>query len=69
MPGRFSIGGFGNYEIGEVCVPTLTTTNVFAREIGERTAELILDILDGAQQAGNVRISPQLIVRDSSKVL
>ncbi len=67
VPERFSIGGFGNYEIGEVCVPTLTTINAFAREIGEQTAQLILDILDNAQPVGNVRISTQLIVRDSSR--
>ncbi|MEF0944158.1 LacI family DNA-binding transcriptional regulator [Rhizobium sp. BR 362] len=66
VPERFAIGGFGNYEIGEVCVPTLTTINAFAREIGVRTAELILDILDG-KQGVDVRISPELIVRDSSR--
>lgn len=69
VPERFSIGGFGNYEIGEVCVPTLTTINAFAREIGEQTAQLILDILDNVQPVGNVRISTQLIVRDSSRQL
>lgn len=69
VPERFSIGGFGNYEIGEVCVPTLTTINAFAREIGVKAAQLILDILDNAEPVGNVRISPQLIVRDSSRQL
>lgn len=69
VPERFSIGGFGNYEIGEVCVPTLTTINAFAREIGVQAAQLILDILDNAEPVGNVRISPQLIVRDSSRQL
>ena len=67
VPERFAIGGFGNYEIGEVCVPTLTTINAFAREIGEKTARLILDILDGGQSVDDVRISPELIVRDSSR--
>ncbi|ASW08307.1 LacI family DNA-binding transcriptional regulator [Rhizobium sp. 11515TR] len=67
VPERFSIGGFGNYEIGEVCVPTLTTINAFAREIGERTAQLILDILDGTQPVPDVRILPELIARDSSR--
>ncbi|AVA25666.1 LacI family DNA-binding transcriptional regulator [Rhizobium sp. LEGMi198b] len=66
VPERFAIGGFGNYEIGEVCVPTLTTINAFAREIGEKTARLILDILDG-NEGVDVRISPELIVRDSSR--
>ncbi len=69
VPDRFSIGGFGNYEIGEVCVPTLTTINAHAREIGERTAELILDILDGSRPGADVKIEPRLIARDSSRVL
>lgn len=69
VPERFLIGGFGNYEIGEVCVPTLTTINVFAREIGERTAQLILNILDDIQPVSDVSISPQLIARDSSRRL
>ncbi len=69
VPDRFSIGGFGNYEIGEVCVPTLTTINAHAREIGERTAELILDILDGSRPGADVKIEPRLIARDSSRAL
>nr|WP_047458694.1 LacI family DNA-binding transcriptional regulator [Rhizobium rhizogenes] len=67
VPERFAIGGFGNYEIGEVCVPTLTTINAFAREIGEKTARLILDILDERPAVEDVRITPELIVRDSSR--
>ncbi|CAN7677359.1 LacI family DNA-binding transcriptional regulator [Rhizobium rhizogenes] len=67
VPERFAIGGFGNYEIGEVCVPTLTTINAFAREIGEKTARLILDILDEGPAVEDVRITPELIVRDSSR--
>ncbi len=67
VPERFAIGGFGNYEIGEVCVPTLTTINAFAREIGERTARLILDILDEGPAVEDVKITPELIVRDSSR--
>ncbi|NTG51285.1 LacI family DNA-binding transcriptional regulator [Agrobacterium rhizogenes] len=67
VPERFAIGGFGNYEIGEVCVPTLTTINAFAREIGEKTARLILDILDEGSAIEDVRITPELIVRDSSR--
>ncbi|MDJ1636877.1 LacI family DNA-binding transcriptional regulator, partial [Rhizobium rhizogenes] len=62
VPERFAIGGFGNYEIGEVCVPTLTTINAFAREIGEKTARLILDILDEGAAIEDVRITPELIV-------
>jgi LacI family gluconate utilization system Gnt-I transcriptional repressor len=67
VPGRIAIAGFGNYEIGAVSVPTVTTINAFAREIGEKTAELILDILDGKRSVSHVTITPELIVRESSR--
>ncbi|MGB8812713.1 MAG: LacI family DNA-binding transcriptional regulator [Paracoccaceae bacterium] len=68
VPERIAIGGFGDYEIGAVCVPRLTTINPYPREIGLRTAALILAVLEGGQ-ADPVRvvIQPALIVRDSSK--
>src|SRR5690606_10865307 len=37
VPGRIAIGGFGDYEIGGISVPALTTINARARQIGERT--------------------------------
>lgn len=67
VPGQMSIGGFGAYDIGAVCVPTLTTIDPSPREIGRRTAELILDLRDG-RQTGPARISltPVLVLRESS---
>ncbi len=35
VPGRIRIAGFGDYEIAEVAVPSLTTINPFPREIGQ----------------------------------
>ncbi|MFN4202322.1 MAG: LacI family DNA-binding transcriptional regulator [Tabrizicola sp.] len=62
------IAGFGDYEIAEVSVPALTTINPFPREIGARTAALILDVLDGRQtEPATLRIAPELIVRQSSR--
>lgn len=67
VPEKIAIGGFGDYEIGAICVPSLTTINAFAREIGAKTAELILDVLDGKiDQPGRVTIRPDLILRKSS---
>lgn len=68
VPEDIWIAGFGDYEIAEVSVPALTTINPFPREIGARTAALILEVLDG-QQAGpaTVRIAPELMVRASSR--
>jgi LacI family gluconate utilization system Gnt-I transcriptional repressor len=67
VPDRVAIGGFGNYEIADICVPTLTTIDARAREIGHRAGSLILSILDGAEQLNHILIKPELIVRQSSR--
>jgi LacI family gluconate utilization system Gnt-I transcriptional repressor len=68
VPDRIAIAGFGDYEIGAICVPSLTTINAFASEIGAKTAELILDVLDGKlDQPGRVTIRPDLILRQTSR--
>ena len=45
VPGGLSIMGFGDFEIGRVCVPSLTTIRVDARGIGLETGRLILEML------------------------
>lgn len=67
VPGRIAIGGFGDYEIGGICVPALTTIDAQARQIGERTGQLILDLIDDQPDVTHVTIEPRLIVRDSSR--
>lgn len=67
VPQRIAIGGFGDYEIGSISVPTLTTINARARAIGQRTGALILDILDEKPDLEHVLIEPELIVRESSR--
>lgn len=67
VPGRLWIAGFGDYEIAEIAVPALTTINPFPRDIGARTAALILDVLDGKQEASaKIAISPELLLRQST---
>lgn len=67
VPGRISIAGFGDYEIGAVSVPTLTTINPFPREIGTRAAGLIVDLFSGAQTGpARIAIKPELLLRGSS---
>jgi LacI family gluconate utilization system Gnt-I transcriptional repressor len=67
VPDQIAIGGFGAYEIGSICVPTLTTIDAHAREIGRRTGALLIDILDGKDAVGDVLIKPELIVRESTR--
>lgn len=67
VPARLWIAGFGDYEIAGIAVPALTTINPFPRELGARSAALILDVLDG-RQTGPARIvvSPELLIRQST---
>jgi LacI family gluconate utilization system Gnt-I transcriptional repressor len=68
VPGQFSIAGFGDYEIADVCVPALTTIDPFPREIGTRAAELILDLLERSGSAPRtLRIAPELRLRQSTR--
>lgn len=67
VPQQIAIGGFGNYEIGNIAVPALTTIDVRAREIGESAAAVILDLLDGNESVAHRAIDPTLIIRESSR--
>lgn len=69
VPDRLAIAGFGNYEIGRVCEPPLTTVDVKAEGIGQRAAELALDLLAGhVGRDDHLRhvIRPDLILRQST---
>lgn len=68
VPEDLAIAGFGNYEIGKVCEPTLTTIDVQADHIGARTAELVLSLLAGEQATEPQRlvVQPDLILRRST---
>lgn len=67
VPGQISLGGFGDYEIASVSFPALSTINPFPRQIGILTAALILKVLDGRQETpALIRISPELLIRESS---
>ena len=68
VPGRIAIGGFGNYEIGSVSVPSLTTIDPSPLRIGAETAALILSVLNSNAAARRVvELCPELLVRQSSR--
>lgn len=67
VPNRIAIGGFGDYDIAGISVPSMTTIDAHAREIGRQAGALILGLLDGDQHRTSVTISPQLIIRESSR--
>lgn len=67
VPGQISLAGFGDFEIASVSIPALSTINPFPRLIGERSAELILNLLDGLQtEPARIVIAPELLIRESS---
>ncbi|SCX30722.1 LacI family DNA-binding transcriptional regulator [Agrobacterium rosae] len=66
VPEKMAIGGFGNYEISGICVPSLTTIDVGSRAIGEKAGTLILNLLNRPSEAADATIEPELIVRESS---
>lgn len=45
VPGRLSVMGFGDFEIGREINPALTTIHVDFHALGRRAGELILDLL------------------------
>lgn len=64
---QIAIAGFGNYQISNICIPRLTTIDVQAREIGVLTGRLLLDLFDQKPNVKNIKITPQLIIRESSR--
>lgn len=66
VPQDIAIAGFGDYELGAVSVPPLTTINPFPRSIGADVAAVIKTALDHPDAAPVVsRIAPALILRGS----
>ena len=47
IPDRLSILGFGDFEIGRVTNPPLSTIRADFKEVGRRAGVLVLDILEG----------------------
>ena len=69
VPGQIAIAGFGAYEISAISVPTITTVNPYPRDIGRKTAQLIIDVLDQSpqQQAPTViEIKPDVVPGQST---
>lgn len=68
VPEQIAMAGFGAYDIAEVCIPTLTTIDPKPTEIGECTADLVLELLKSPETARNRMITPVLKPAQSSSV-
>jgi LacI family transcriptional regulator, gluconate utilization system Gnt-I transcriptional repressor len=67
VPGQISVAGFGNYEVGAICVPSMTTIDPSPAQIGEIAARLLGQLEENPDlPAVCHRIMPQLLVRESS---
>ena len=66
VPQQIAIAGFGAYDIAEVCVPTLTTIDPMPTEIGEASAELVLELLKSSNAVTSKLISPKLKLAQST---
>ncbi|MBN9245530.1 MAG: substrate-binding domain-containing protein [Mesorhizobium sp.] len=66
VPEQVSVVGFDDLEFASQIVPSLTTVQVPAEEIGRRAAEYLLAHLAGEAAPPTTEVTVSLIVRDSS---
>lgn len=65
VPDEISVAGFGGYDVGTVSYPTLTTVAFDYELIGIKTAQGILDLIEGKELEENNDTSLKLIERES----
>ena len=66
VPGDLALVGFGDFELAAVLAPGLTTLAPPRREIGERTAALLIQQLSAPGAARRVKVDCPLTVRGST---
>ncbi|MBC2664937.1 LacI family DNA-binding transcriptional regulator [Novosphingobium flavum] len=66
VPRDLSLIGFGDFDIGRVTNPALTTVQVDFLELGRRTGQLVLELLGGADETARmVELGFNLVERGS----
>lgn len=71
VPGDLSLMGFGDFDIARQCVPAITTIRIDAEQIGRRTGELLLQVLDRSSPreylpAAAVNVGFELVTRGTT---
>ncbi|MEC5409647.1 LacI family DNA-binding transcriptional regulator [Paraburkholderia sp. MPAMCS5] len=66
IPGELSVTGFDDLEISKAICPALTTMRVNTYEIGQLTAQHLLDMLDGKRPKNGHEVRALLHVRQST---
>jgi len=69
VPGEISIAGFGGYDVGAVSYPALTTIAFDYELVGIKTAQGMLDLLEGKDMISNNDISLVFEERESVREL
>ena len=66
VPGDLSVAGYDGIAMGDYVRPTLTTLRTTPRRIGEESARMLLELIDGAD-IEDVDVDPvELVLRDST---
>lgn len=65
VPADVSITGFDDIELASIADPTLTTVHVPHREMGNRAAHMLWDIVNGSPPAQSVELETTLCLRES----
>jgi LacI family transcriptional regulator len=69
VPGDISVVGFGNFAVGRFFSPALTTIDQQPQPMMRMAGEMLISQLGGkklAEEIENIRLEPQLLVRDST---
>ena len=67
VPNQLAICGFGDYDLAPLAMPSLTTVRISPEEMGLRSAQLLLDRIDGMTNSPQtITIQHQLIRRGSA---
>ena len=70
VPDDVALVGFQGVELSTMTIPSLTTVELHAADLGRQGAEMLFSLLDGAPPAEAERVLPvQLVVRESCGAL
>ena len=68
MPGDLSVVGFDNIPESALCSPPLTTVKQPIRQMGERSIQLLLQLMRGDHlRSTHITLATDLVVRQSTR--
>lgn len=66
IPVDLAVTGFDDIPLAALASPPLTTVRVPKRTLGQLAAHLLIERLNGRQEAVSIRIVPELVIRESA---